>query len=489
MVAHGYGIAAIESPNIFFSNVLWGYVVQAIPEINGILGYSIATMGTLIVIGTVVLYGLYRMGASYLVCLSVFVLILIRPVLFPQFTINAGLLMVCGVICWCVYHRENNWRALVIGCVLAFFSFLIRRNEFLLVLIVALPLLPWRNLFQRRSFKLATSILLSAIVVSTVINHQAYQGDQWKAFNEFNFTRALFTDFQANVHLRQRPDIFERYGYSVNDIDLINHWFFADPGLNNPQNLRAMLAELGMLPWLKKGLSNFLKSLKTLGYKEVRVLFVVVLLLVALRTRRRGVASLSLILAAIFLMSLLGRPGVTRVYTPLISLLIVAPFLITQASVRHNKLVTAALLIAAIINCYYVFSDVKKWQTDSHYIQKLSTSLPNETMVLWGAAFPLETVYSVLRAPSPARSYRFYALGVFTLAPFSVSFEEEKNGAGLIERLEKKSGILIFAKPEYLKFLKNFCIEHLNGNLKEISTEQYGIYKLSRQRCEPPKPF
>ena len=28
MVAHGYGIAAVGMPNLIFSNVVWGYLVQ-----------------------------------------------------------------------------------------------------------------------------------------------------------------------------------------------------------------------------------------------------------------------------------------------------------------------------------------------------------------------------------------------------------------------------------------------------------------------------
>ena len=38
MIAHGYGIATVGSANILFSNVLWGHLVQLIPEINGVLG-------------------------------------------------------------------------------------------------------------------------------------------------------------------------------------------------------------------------------------------------------------------------------------------------------------------------------------------------------------------------------------------------------------------------------------------------------------------
>ena len=44
MVAHGYGIASYGSDLLFFSNVLWGSFVRSLPMIDGILGYSIATL-------------------------------------------------------------------------------------------------------------------------------------------------------------------------------------------------------------------------------------------------------------------------------------------------------------------------------------------------------------------------------------------------------------------------------------------------------------
>ena len=64
MVAHGYGLATIGTPHLIFSNIIWGYIVRAIPEINGVLGYSIATLGVLIIIGTVILISLNRLGVG-----------------------------------------------------------------------------------------------------------------------------------------------------------------------------------------------------------------------------------------------------------------------------------------------------------------------------------------------------------------------------------------------------------------------------------------
>lgn len=201
MVAHGYGIAAIGSPNLIFSNVLWGHLVRLIPEINGVLGYSIATLSVLVFVGTVLIYGLCRLGLGCVTAFSVLVLILARPVLFPQFTINAGLLMVGAIICWSLFERQNDKRVLVVGCLLAFCSYLVRSQEFLLVLIVALPLLPWRILLLQRAPKIAVLALVSAIAISAVIDHQAYLGSEWKSYNELNPVRAPFTDLIGRAHV------------------------------------------------------------------------------------------------------------------------------------------------------------------------------------------------------------------------------------------------------------------------------------------------
>ena len=112
MAAHGYGIAATGSPNLIFSNVIWGYLVRSIPQINGVLGYSIATMLVLVIFGMVMLYALRRLGFGWLVSLAVLALVLVRPILFPQFTINAGLLTVGAIVCWHLYGNQGSKRAL-----------------------------------------------------------------------------------------------------------------------------------------------------------------------------------------------------------------------------------------------------------------------------------------------------------------------------------------------------------------------------------------
>jgi hypothetical protein len=484
MVAHGYGISAISSPKLIFSNVLWGYLVRAIPEVNGTHGYSLATLGVLITVGAVVLSVLYRLGAGYVASLSMLALILVRPVLFPQFTINAGLLLVAAIICWHLFARQNDWQLLLVGCLLAFFGYLGRSQEFLLVLIVALPLLPWRTLLRRRSSQAALLALVSAIAVSTVIDHQSYQGEEWKVFKALNRVRAPFTDFGAGKHLKQRSDILDRHGYSANDVDLIGSWFFVDPEIANPESLRAMVAELGPLPHQRNALTKGWIAVQTLWHPKLLLLVLVALLLFSIRPRWQLAASWALCIAAVVVLGLLGRPGILRVYVPLVSLLLVAPLLVGQVSIWRNRLGTSALILAAVLNTFYVMSASKASQVTADYIRKGLVNFPNDPVVTWGGVFPFEAVYPVLGTSSSAMSYRFYALGVFTLAPFSVAFAEQQVGRGMTDLLVQKTGILVIANEQRFGYLETYCKERLHGQIKELSAQQHGAIVVSRRRCE-----
>src|SRR5262249_9171176 len=156
-----YGMAAFPSPKLLYSNILWGHFIQLIPSINGILGYSIVTLLSIFVAGSTILYFMRKLGVSLLPAFVVICLILTRPILFPQFTINAGLFVVAAVLGCLCYDRSNNIITLGLSCVLAFLGFLVRDQEFLLVLFIALPFFPVNRLKHDKKFRLL--LVLTAI--------------------------------------------------------------------------------------------------------------------------------------------------------------------------------------------------------------------------------------------------------------------------------------------------------------------------------------
>ena len=488
MAAHGYGMAAVSTPNIVFSNVLWGAFVRSIPSINGVLGYSSATLGTLILIGGVVLFSLYQLRAGLVTALCMLCLILTRPTLLPQFTINSGLLLIAALLCWHLYAQQKGTWTLWLGCLLAFLSYLIRKEEFLLVLAIALPLLPWRVILQSNTFKRAILLLIVAIVGSSVINHYAYQGKQWNAFNELKPSLAPLIDFGAGAHLKPRDDILDQHNFSANDIDLISNWFFVDPQIASPQTLQSMLSQLGPLPVQEQSLTKAWNGIKTLWHPNLKPLILAAIIILLLKPSWPVVASWGLFILAIFLIGLLGRPSVIRVYIPLVSLLAIAPFFLANEVSWRNHITALVLVAAAGMNATNVFTTASTHKATFEQTQKDLTNFPlGAPTINWGGGFPFEATYPVLGSSPNAMRYRFYGLGGFTLAPFSVPFAEEQKGRGLITQFTEEKGIAIMANERRLGYLDNYCRQRLNGEPQIMPSREYGALMINQTRCNQTK--
>jgi len=483
MVAHGYGIALFGSEKLVFSNVLWGHFIRLIPTYNGILGYSIATLGSLVLIGSTVLYALRLIGVNHLASLSIFSLLLVRPIIFPQFTINAGLLLVAGVVYWRLYAKIKDTRLMWLGCFFALMSFLVRYEEFFLVLLVALPLLPWKNFKLYRTAKVALLFLVSAIIFSSAIDRNSYQKNEWIEFNELNNTRSFFTDRNAGELLKQRQDILLKHNFSSNDIDLIGSWFFVDSQIADPKTLNSMLKYIDFSENFAVHIKNGLIAITSVFHPRIYLLFITAIFLYFINPNWKLTASWSIFLGALFLIGFTGRPGVLRIYVPVLSLLVLAPFLTHAFSYWRQRLVTLIVFIACIMNSSQIFSESQIANIHAKDTRTKLINFPNYPVVVWGGIFPYEEIYTVLGTDQSAMRYNLYALGTDTLAPYSVAYFEKKHGRGMIDLLVRKSGVAIIASEKNFEYLEIYCREHLNGKLQELSREKYGKIFISRRRC------
>jgi hypothetical protein len=488
MIAHGYGLAEHGTSHLVFSNVLWGYAVRAIPAVNGVLGYSLATMAVLLVFGWATLYFLIRLGTGYLLGLLAVALLILRPTLFPQFTVNAGLLTVAAVIGWQVHVRLGGIGNLVAACLLAFFGYLIRSQEFALVLGVAIPFLPWRALREQRQMQIAFLLLGLAIASAAAFDRWSYSGPEWQQFLEFNSARMPYTDYDAGWHLKQHPEILSRHRYSQNDIDLVGNWFFVDPQISAPESLKAMLTELGPLPIQEGSVQSGFEAIKALFGPVLLPLLLSAALLLALIPRWPVAIAWVLCLAALFAMGIMGRPGALRVYIPLVSLLLVAP--VVAGMIREGNrrwMPTLMLLLACVGNAYLLSSAAALSKQRTQQAQNDIHGLPSGPIVSWGEDFPFELGFPVLANDLYSRNIRLYGLDSFTHAPFSVASSEQKAGHGMIERLQTATGIPIVASPKRIEMLRIYCEERLNSQLHIITAYRTRSLTVQQVRCETGK--
>ena len=179
MATHGYGAFEKGTNLLFFQNVIWGFLVRSIPELDGTLGYSTAIFIIITLSVTLILYGLIKSGITTRSSLLITWMILIPSFLRPQFTITAGLAAVAAIVCWKVYGEKKTRLALTFGCILAFLGFLTRWKMFLLIMCIGLPLLPWRKYKIAGFAKIETILLCVAVAFAIIVDYQSYQASEW----------------------------------------------------------------------------------------------------------------------------------------------------------------------------------------------------------------------------------------------------------------------------------------------------------------------
>lgn len=495
MVAHGYGLAAYGSPNLIFSNPLWGYIVRAIPAVNGVVGYSSATLLCLGLSAWLTLYSLLKLGVSKSISTLFLLLIFARPTLFPQFTINSGLLTVAAMLGLRAYanHQSKSFFLLIGALALAFLGFLIRSQEFILVLAISLPLLPWSSIWKRRSLHIGLLILGLSILLASIVEAHTYTGEGWQYFNQLNIARAPFTDFGASAHLQQRPEIMARYDFSENDLELLTSWFFADPKIADPQTLTDILRELRPIHYQTGSLGQGWLSVTAIANPLILPLSFAAIFLFCLNPKCSTAIAWLLFLGASFTTGVLGRPGILRIYIPLLSLLVafsLFQFFGAHHNLRrtHQRLHQSAMVVILLMACTWNFMILLPEQASSQTkIQRVQADLsyfPHESVVSWGAEFPFEFAYPVLSNPFTFRNIQLYPLGVFTHAPFSISYQQQQSGNGMIERLRQPNGVLVMSSPEQTEMLRRYCEESFEGNFKIKVEQENRSIKIQRLNCE-----
>lgn len=497
MVAHGYGIAATGSANLVFSSVLWGYLVRAIPSIGGVVGYSIGTLLELFLAGSAILYFLKRLGVGAYAATFVTLLMLLRPVLFPQFTLGAGLLTIAAVLGFWTYSRCGNVVVLAIASLLAFWGYLVRSQEFFFVIAIAAPLVALSGLRGDKRLQIAAGLLTAFIVGGALFEQSQYGGSEWQRYNDLNGARAAFTDFGAAGQLQLRPDIRKRYGYSQNDLSLIQHFFFVDPKIENPKTLQAMLSDLGPATYLRNGLAPAYSSLLALFSPELIPIGFCALAFLLLRPRSIILASLLIFCAASLVTGLLGRGGILRTDIPAVDMLCVLSLVFLYAPLQtgagngllrtessRNILASVLVTLALIAECWTIVPSAFDSMKRVRFEQAAAAGLPNEVIADWGAGIPLEYIFPLLASDARARRVRLYPLGVFTLAPFSVAAAEGAAGRGFIPRVTSPAGMLVVANPSNLDELGIWCAERFNGSLRSVTLVPGAATNVQRVWCK-----
>lgn len=485
MIAHGYGAIATASPNLIFSNIFWGKLIQSIPTIGGWYGYSIATMTTLTLAGIASMMALLQKREDLLLLsLAVFTM-LVQAVLFPQFTITAGLITASAVLCLRRFS-ENSCQGLgwlAAAAMLGILGFLIRANEMLFIGLIAIPLVQWPRALKRLAFWLSGFIFVCVVAFAHSQNQAAYQTQDWAQYNSFMPVAAQLTGWSTGEYLLDQPDLLEKHSLEKIDVELVIGWLWFDTERINLQRFSGILNDVkdeGVAPnWQ----ARVAVALSALFHKDIIYLTLFAVLMLIARPSKAIFCSWTIFLIAIACLGVIGRPGILRVYIPALTLLMLWPFF-NQA---YYKALGRPLVLLAGVACLALYSSVifsntaARLASHQAMLQQLE-GLPREGLVAgYYSTFKANHVYSVSGAANLSSKFNnLYLFGWPAIMPNSVAYAAETQNQGFKQQLISAEGVWILINN--VELLSKYC-KALDLDLETLDKPSGSTGGARRLRC------
>jgi hypothetical protein len=400
----------------------------------------------------------------------------------PQFTMNAGLLTLGGVLLLRSHLEEADPFALALGLALAFAGFLVRDQEFWLVLGITWPALLFGKASWRRWSAWALLGFAVLLALAWWLNRAAYQSPEWTAFQAFNAARMPFTDFGHAQLLAQQPDLLRQHGLTDNDSQLLANWFFEDPRTANAETLTRISAALDASTRPGQFWSGGATALAAAWAPSLQPLFMAALFVFLLRPNVRVLLCAALCAAAIFLTGALGRPGILRVYYPLLAALVLLALPVRLSGVR--AVAASVVLVGALAHQAVGLLQQNRALVQRHaMLTKEALALGDGPTYVWGAAFPYEIAFPVFGQPAVPMRHPLLGFGVFSHAPNTHFLAMRGSANGFVAQLQSAPGVALIATPGHLEMLGQYCAEKIGAPLVVADQKNQRQFNWTRVRC------
>ncbi len=483
----GIGVSAIPSEYLLFSNNLHGLIIQSIPEFFGVSSYAWATVLVLfLVVWSISILFFSKEYNSFIDPILFFCLAIAlaaRAIVFPQFTMNAGLLFIAGVIFLKIYQEKKLLTFLIMSIIFMFWSSLIRLEMFMFSMAVCFPFF-FNKIFFIKKYFISAAILLVFSLSVNYWSNQKYLASDWKEWKTWQDERVYWMDYGGFDRLLQHPDVYKKDGWVENDLFLLKTWFFADRELIKPAKLNQLRRQVESKISIDVKLKNSENGLLAVFDSEVIVLTIFAGLILAWYRTWRALFALLIAAAGFFYMGWIGRPGQIRVYIPILYSLIIYPIIFHQGELKKiSKLVFIILFsFVFVYQLYPLYLQNKQLVQQS---EKLSRDMPflrkQQYIVAWGAAYPYVETFPVLKTHLNTLKPSIYSLGANTLNPYTFAYQADINGYGLVHKLKKRESLLIATDINRLRLLDEYCKTRFAHTLfykrlPEVSFELYNIF-------------
>lgn len=484
MLIHGFGIADQASIYVARGNVLYGVLLNHLPTIFGILPYFYMTFVALFLFSWISLYCFYKLEVNRLQAILIVGLILIKPFSMPQYTMNAGLLAITCILTFLVFQQTKKNVFLYLTGLFFLYSFSVRNYEPIFVILVALPIFV-NNKFYNKKNCIALTFLAALFLLAIALNDVAIHAFKLQYFESFKDIIENFTGYGAISFFQNHPALLPKHGYTSNDIGLLMYdWF--DPGIANIGKMKELLMDWPLNGRIFHNLLLGWQAIKTVGSEFFYMDMLAVIFFLLHRQKVRILACWVVFLSIIFLIGVLGRPSVTRIYYPIIVLLMILPVINKPIALPIKS---SNLFVNVIITIIFVISIISNYKINQerlvivHLAKKDIKQLTENTLyVVWGSSLPYQYIYLPL---SPIKEhYKWYAFSWAYFFPTSITYQLDTQKKGMMFWLAQSQPFQSLVSEENTDTsLDTYCKEHLHKKLHIIANTKFTYYHLQTMQC------
>jgi hypothetical protein len=393
---------------------------------------------------------------------------------------------------------------------------LIRWHVFMLFASLAIPaacVLLWTHRREKRLIGRAAGVAgftFAGLVGLALANTAYYDGDpRWRDFYSHNELRARVNDLGWVYYSPETAHVFPQVGWTVNDLAMMQTWFYDDPAVYNAAVYQALL---DAYPWQETmPRQNRLKDLRTALADDGHLIPLLALLpLAALLLGRNYTALVTLLVsclwvcAIVLVATLLRKPPPARIYLPILSFPLGLTVFLgavwpipwrgknpadtlepspprpkgTHRSWPKTAVQTACVALAAIgvvvgLGTHYARGRDKSERSEAFYRELASIADdPEKLYIVWGASMP----YELLRPGDNLQwlsNLRVLQWGWGQQCPFHNDMKLIFGIGDLARELADRPDVTLISDPILLPFLATYIREH-HG--REVAFERTGQF-------------
>ena len=490
MITDGTGIAASPSPRLVLTNIAWGYLIRWLADIGAVQPYTFMTYAALAGSYLATLYAFIRSRANATFASAILLIVYAPALVYPQYTLVAGYLAFAGIALLCIPPERQSIYSVYLAGALVVLSGLVRADETVLVVLIAIPVsIGYWRAAAGSPIRCHWLIMLgiSAVVFAAfqLLDMDTFASGSWGEFAKTYLIRTEFTDFNLPWYYMLHGRLMAGSEYSIADFIMFKRWFYVDTQVFSVEKLSSFI---GSVPWYVRATADlklFSQSLEPFSDPQILALCGVIIATLFFR-RRRGYLLISIltIAAVMFVLLLMGRPGITRIYIPVFAALAVMGAMQPAGSRRWGEACAALLVVFGAVSLLYnVYRSDEQESWASARVQASTCRMSHDSLVvIWGADYPYTLEYLPFAAPKPDCTLKIYSLGEYALAPYALDqLHDATGGKDLVPALLAGESLDFIANPGNMQLLRDYFQRHYSVQLSTelvVLDPRFSMYRV-----------